>query len=246
MTLMERAGLWAPALLSIGALALLAAVFWYLRLRDGGPIRAAKGAPRLSAAGPLGAVRRFAAQPRLRLAWSIAFARSSFWTSFFVYVPILVVEGGLDPTTGGLAVAAGNLMLFNNFFARRWVVRFSLRRILGGALVAAAGLTLAAGLLGLRAPALAAGTMVAAAFFVALMDGLGPVPFLRAVRTFERPEMTAVYRTYLDASELLPPLAYVFLFKVGGFPAAFAGLACLLAAASARSRCATCPAACRL
>ena len=35
--------------------------------------------------------------------------------------------------------------------------------------------------------------------------------------------MTAVYRTYLDASELLPPLAYFFLFKLGGFAAAFAG-----------------------
>jgi hypothetical protein len=71
--------------------------------------------------------------------------------------------------------------------------------------------------------------MVAAAFFVAIIDGLGPVPFLRAVRTRERATMTAVYRTYLDASELLPPLAYVFLFMLGGFAAAFAGLAVLLA-----------------
>ena len=64
--------------------------------------------------------------------------------------------------------------------------------------------------------------MVAAAFFVALLDGLGPVPFLRAVRVHERAQMTAVYRTYLDASELLPPLAYFFLFMLGGFAAAFA------------------------
>ena len=71
--------------------------------------------------------------------------------------------------------------------------------------------------------------MVAAAFFVAIIDGLGPVPFLRAVRVHERPQMTAVYRTYLDASELLPPLAYFFLFMLGGFAAAFAGLAALLA-----------------
>jgi uncharacterized membrane protein len=49
------------------------------------------------------------------------------------------------------------------------------------------------------------------------------------VRTRERATMTAVYRTYLDASELLPPLAYVFLFMLGGFAAAFAGLAVLLA-----------------
>ena len=40
--------------------------------------------------------------------------------------------------------------------------------------------------------------------------------------------MTAVYRTYLDASELLPPLAYFFLFQLGGYTAAFAALAALL------------------
>jgi hypothetical protein len=40
--------------------------------------------------------------------------------------------------------------------------------------------------------------------------------------------MTAVYRTHLDASELLPQITYFFLFQVGGFPAAFAALAVLL------------------
>ena len=75
--------------------------------------------------------------------------------------------------------------------------------------------------------------MVAGAFFVAVIDGLGPVPFLRAVRVHERAEMTAVYRTYLDASELLPPLAYFFLFMAGGYAAAFAALALLLAGVGA-------------
>jgi len=56
------------------------------------------------------------------------------------------------------------------------------------------------------------------------------VPFLRAVRARERAEMSTVYRTYLDASELLPQIAYFFLFMIGGFAAAFAGLACVMAA----------------
>jgi MFS family permease len=226
--LMQAAGLRAPALMSLGATALLAAVFWWLRLAEGGPIRAARGpAPALH---PLAAIRRFVAQPRLRLAWAIAFARSAFWMTFFVYVPILVVEGGLGAAAGGLAVAAGNLMLFNNLFARGWASRYTLRRVLGGAFLTAAALTLAAGLVSLRQPGIAGVAMVAAAFFVALIDGLGPVPFLRAVRVHERAQMTAVYRTYLDASELLPPLAYVFLFRLGGYAAAFAALAALLAA----------------
>jgi MFS family permease len=226
--LMQAVGLWAPAALSVGAVAVLLVVFWILRLAEGGPIRAATGGSNLPRH-PLAAVRRFVAQPRLRLAGGIAFARSAFWTTFFIYVPILVVEGGLGAAAGGLAVAAGNLMLFNNLFARGWAERHSLRRVLGAAFLAAAAMTLAAGVLSLGAPAAAAVAMVAGAFFVALVDGLGPVPFLRAVRVHERPQMTAVYRTYLDASELLPPLAYFFLFMVGGFAAAFAGLAVALA-----------------
>ncbi len=226
--LMEQIGLWGPATVSLTAITLLAAVFWRLRLREGGPIRGATPRSPVPTVSPLAGVRRFVAQPRLRLAWSIAFARSAFWMTFLVYVPILLVEGGLGPEVGGLVAAAGNLMLLNNLVARRVVDRFSLRRILGAALLAAAALVLVAGGASLRAPVVAGGAMVAAAFFVAVIDGLGPVPFLRAVRIHERPQMTAVYRTYLDASELLPPLVYYFLFSLGGYAAAFAALAALL------------------
>ena len=229
--LMQSVGLWAPAALSLAAVALLVALFWVLRLSEGGPIRAGRGPAPVRH--PLAAVRRFAAQPRLRLAWAIAFARSAFWTTFFIYVPILMVEGGLSAAAGGLAVAAGNLTLLNNLFARRWAERHSLRRVLGATFLAAAALTLAGGLLSRGAPAAAGIAMVAGAFFVAVIDGLGPVPFLRAVRVHERAEMTAVYRTYLDASELLPPLAYFFLFMAGGYAAAFAALALLLAGVGA-------------
>jgi MFS family permease len=226
--LLQAFGLWAPAVLSLAAVALLLAAFWTLRLAEAGPIRPGPGPAPLTH--PLAAIRRFLAQPRLRLAWSIAFARSAFWTTFFIYVPILMLEGGLGPAAGGLAVAAGNLMLLNNLLARSWAERHSLRVVLGATFLAAAALTLAAGLLTPAFPAAAGAAMVAAAFFAALIDGLGPVPFLRAVRPHERAPMTAIYRTYLDASELLPPLAYFFLFMLGGFPAAFAALALLLAA----------------
>ena len=127
--LMQASGLWAPAALSLAAVLLLLAVFWALRLAEGGPIRPGAGPAPITH--PLAAVRRFTAQPRLRLAWSIAFARSAFWTTFFIYVPILMLEGGLGPSAGGLAVAAGNLMLLNNLFARSWAERHSLRVVLG-------------------------------------------------------------------------------------------------------------------
>ena len=226
--LMQHHGLWAPSLLCIGCSLLLAALFWYRRLAEGGPIRAARDAP-MPGQSPIRAIRRFVAQPRLRLAWAIAFARSAFWTTFFVYAPILMVEGGRSATAGALVVAGGNLMLLNNLFTRSWAARFSLRRVIGSDLLIAAGLVLLAAALALGAPALAGIVLVAAAFFVAMLDGLGPVPFLRAVRARERAEMSTVYRTYLDASELLPQIAYFFLFMIGGFAAAFAGLAVVMA-----------------
>lgn len=71
--------------------------------------------------------------------------------------------------------------------------------------------------------------MVLAAFFISMLDGLGPIPFLRAVRSYERPQMTTVYRTYLDASELIPPFLYVFAFMAFGFSGAFYVLATLFA-----------------
>lgn len=228
--LMQHAGLWAPCLLSGTAALALAALFWALRLREGGAIRPAQPGGGTAPPDPLRAIRRFASQPRLRLAWAIAFARSAFWVTFFVYIPILMVEGGLSETAGGLAVAAGNLMLLNNVVTRRLADRLSLRLVLGAAFLGAAALVLLVAGLSLRHPAAAGVAMVAAAFFVAMIDGLGPVPFLRAVRARERAEMTTVYRTYLDASELLPQIAYFFLFLAFGFPGAFAALALLLAA----------------
>lgn len=223
--LMERHGAWATSALCLGAVGLLLAAFWALRPAE-------RGAGRATAppGDPLRAVRRFAAQPRLRLAWAIAFARSCFWQTFFVYIPILMVEGGLGPSAGGLAVGAGNLMLINNLFVRGLAARHSLRRVLGGAFLASGALVLATGAASAVDAAAAGAAMVAAAFFAAVIDGLGPIPFLRAVRSHERAAMAAVYRTYLDASELLPPLVYFFLFAAFGFAGAFTALAALLGA----------------
>ena len=42
------------------------------------------------------------------------------------------------------------------------------------------------------------------------LDGVGGIPFLRAVRAHERPQMAGVYRTYIDFSDLIPSLIYSF------------------------------------
>jgi ABC-type proline/glycine betaine transport system permease subunit len=48
---------------------------------------------------------------------------------------------------------------------------------------------------------------------------------MRAVRSYERPQMTAVYRTYLDFSELIPPLVYSVVLAFFGLGAVFCTLA---------------------
>ena len=136
-----------------------------------------------------------------------------------------MVEGGYGPQAGGLIVALGNLMLFVNMFVGRVAKRFSIRLVLAGSLFLSAALVILVGLLGAEHALLAGSAFVAAALFASVLDGLGSVPFLRAVHSHERPQMTTVYRTYLDASELIPPLIYFFMFQWFGFSGAFWALA---------------------
>ena len=74
------------------------------------------------------------------------------------------------------------------------------------AFAARGGAALLAGLAGEAHPWLAALLLLAGINFAVALDAVGNMPFLRAVHAYERPQMTAVYRTNLDLSELLPAL----------------------------------------
>lgn len=224
--LYSRYGIAVPAGLSIAAAVLAVGSFWYLRLSERGPISAG----RVGAPNPLRSIRRFAEQPRLQLAWLIAFGRSIYWVTFFIYVPILMVDGGYGPTATGLVIALGNLALLTNLVAARIARWLTLRRVISWVFWLSGLFVFATGFLAGTSPISAAGLMVAAAPFVSILDGLGPIPFLRAVRNHERPQMTTVYRTYLDVSEFLPPLVYAGLFVFFGLGAAFWALGLSMAA----------------
>jgi hypothetical protein len=43
------------------------------------------------------------------------------------------------------------------------------------------------------------------------LDALGTIPFMRSVRSYERPQMTALFGTYVYFSDLLPGIAYLIL-----------------------------------
>ena len=197
-------GPWAPQVLSIAASAALLALFWYLRLHDHSIIRPGKS----QQPNPLANVRRFVSQPRLRLAWLIAFGRSSFWMTFFVYGPLLMVESGLGKLAGGWLISASQVLLVGAYLFGRIARRTGVRVVIAGSLAVIAVVSIAAGTAGLARPYLAAGLLLTGALFAAALDGVGGIPFLRAVKARERPGMAAVYRTYLDISELLPSFIF--------------------------------------
>lgn len=218
--LYSRFGLWAPHAVVVTACLILLALFWYYRLSDNQMIRPGRIRP----ANPIANIGRFVRQPRLRLAWVIAFGRSCFWTTFFVYGPILMVATGQGKMAGGLLVSAGNALLFSALLWGKAGKRFGARRVMALAFFAMTAMLLAAGAAGETNPLVAAGFLLASALFCIALDALGSTAFMRAVRAFERPQMTAVYRTYLDLSELLPPLAYSVVLVFSGLGGVFATL----------------------
>jgi MFS family permease len=210
--LYENHGHWAPQALSIAVSLILIALFWRLRLGDHPVIRAGRSTQQ----SPLKNVGRFIRQPRLRLAWVIAFGRSCFWSTFFIYGPLLMIEGDLGKEAGGLLISAGNAVLCTAFLFGKLSERVGVRVVIAGAFVAGAVVCLAAGIAGVSAPLLAGVFLFCGSIACSALDGVGGIPFLRAVKAHERPQMTAVYRTYIDFSDLIP--SFIFSFALLYFP----------------------------
>lgn len=206
--------------------AVLLSLFWYFRLGEGNVIPAAKS----PAANPFKNLHRFFSQPRLRLAWLIAFSRSAFWTTYFVYGPILLVAAGMGKMSGGLFLSAGNVMLLSTVIWARWARRHGLRRLITLCFAALTVCLLAAGYSGNAWPMITAAILLAGTIFGSALDGLASTPFLRAVKGRERPAMTSVYRTFLDFSDLVPQAIFSIVLIYFGFGSIFIVLAVLTGA----------------
>ena len=208
---------WLPYLLSAALAVIVATHFKILGLVDGPPRRArSKGI-----VNPIRYLPRFFGQPRLRLAFSLAFARSSWWTVFYIYAPIYLVASGSEPSTSAAVVSAANGGIFLVRVWGRIGQRFGIRRLLAVGF----GLTCVTTLLVSIVPSepyLVAATLLVAAFAASVVDGAGNVPFLRAVRPLERAEMTAVFATYRDSSQLIPPACFSLLLRFIELYAVFA------------------------
>ncbi|WP_259782732.1 MFS transporter [Aestuariispira ectoiniformans] len=174
--------------------------FWRLRLSDKSPI----GAARRPAPNPLANIGKFLRRPRLVLGWIVALGRSSWWAMLFIYTPIFAVQTGLGAMVGGMLVSTASGFLFLLPLLTRFLRAKGLRRVLTLGF-AGAGLSTAAIAATIDYPYVAVGFLLLSAVFVVLLDLVGNMTFLLAVKPGERSDMTSVYATYRDVAEISAP-----------------------------------------
>ncbi len=218
---------WSPFVLALFTVAGMLAYFWYLRLGPDQAIRAARSHP----PGILRIIPRYFAQRLLRTAYWITLTRSIFWVALMVYGPIYVIEAGL-PTwvAGGLISLASGLLLASPLI-RRVASRAGTRNAIIAALTLAALSMLALFVLGESRP-LGLVFWILASLGGVTLDVLGNIPFMRTVRPRERTEMTMIFSTWREGSQLLTPLLVTLVLWVAPFEAFYLLLAALLLAAA--------------
>jgi MFS family permease len=184
---------------------LLLGYFWWLRLEYGPALP--PGTP--ARVNPLLSIRRYLQQPRLILAWLLNFGRETWWVMCFSAGPAYLVMVGHGEMAGPMGSAAMALLFLAPVMG--WLGRrFGLRRLLMVAYLLCGVASGAAALL-FSEPVLVVGALLVAALGAVMLDSVGVVPFLRAVRGRERPEMTMVFSLYRDMAGLLPPAFFAVL-----------------------------------
>jgi MFS family permease len=207
-------GILAPQIAAFIAGIILLIGFWAVRLRDN--VTLTPGT--LAAFDPLSNVKAFISQPRLRLAWCIAFGRSCFWSSLFIYGPLLMIEGGVAKSTAGYLVPISQLTLPLSVFFGWLANRIGVRRVVAASFFGIACAAALTGWFGKGAPFVAAGFMMFAAICASGLDGVGGIPFYRAVKPHQRQRMTSVYRSFFECAELIPGFLFMLLllrFEIG-------------------------------
>ncbi len=203
--LYQNYGPLAPQLAAMSAAILLLVVFWYLRLYEGPPLSAGT----LENFNPLANAASFIKQPRLRLAWAIAFARSCFWGTFFTYGPLMMIQGGMDKKFGGFLISVSQILLLSAIAYGPLARRIGVRGVITMCFAMIAIAALGAGFFGSAHPIIAALFLLLGSLFASGIDSVGAIPFLRAVKPRERQKMTAVYRTFIECSDLFPSAIYI-------------------------------------
>jgi MFS transporter, ACDE family, multidrug resistance protein len=203
------------AIVSATAFVLLV-LFWHLRIGENAVLAAMRRPP----PSLMRYLPHFFAQKRLRLAWTLASTRSSWWSLFYVYAPIFAVTSGLGAETGGVVVSIGSgwiwLVPVWGWVGRRYGLRHLLQ--VGYALAGLSSLWVG---LAFGVPWLCMVVLVLAALATETIDGAGNLLFLRAVHPYERAEMTTVFVSFRDVAQLGPPAVCSVLLSLFSLPSVF-------------------------
>lgn len=190
-----------PFLLSILAGIGMLIYFWRLRLGSNQVVKKARS----QASNPWQAIKHYWGQKRLRIAYGITLSRSCYWVTLYVYGPIYLIEAGLPVWSAGALLSAVSALLFLSPIIRQISDRFGTRQVISTGLTMTGISLMGLGLLGSPTP-WAIVFWVTGAMGGVLLDVLGNIPFMRSVRARERVDMTSVFSTWREASELLTPL----------------------------------------
>lgn len=193
------------------------AYFWYLRVIDDPAVALA----RQPLPNPFRFVRRFFAQRRLRLAWSLGVGREIWWELLLIYGPVYVVTAGASELVAGYLTSAGMATMFISFIAGWAARRFGVRPVMMAGFSAAGLFTLTV-LADYDAWMWGAACLLLAGLGLNACDSVGNILFFRMVRKRERPEMTMVYSTYGEIAGLIFTGAFSVLLSVFELWVAFA------------------------
>jgi MFS family permease len=221
--LWEEIGYWAPFLLSACAICAMLGYFWFLRLGPSEVITKAKK-PSVNI---LRIIPRYFAQPALRIAYLITLSRAIFWMTVFIYGPIYVVESGLSNWVAGVFLSLVSALLIVSPLVRRMASHFGTRLVIVCALWSTGIGMVMLYLLGEPQP-IGLLFWILAALGGAIVDVLGNIPFMRMVKPRERTEMTMIFSTWREGSQLLTPLLVSLVLLVAPFEVFYLLLAAIL------------------
>jgi MFS family permease len=214
--LYDHIGPWATYLLSSGSAVLLLIYFWRMRAEYGPalPLNA-----KLST-NPIANIRRYVSQPRLRLAWILSFGREAWWSTFYIYAPVYLVAVGRSDTAVAVIMSGCTAMLFTSPIMGWIGRRLGARRHLILAFLAGATTTMGVAIF-FHFPWWSTLCLALSAMAAVALDSVVSIPFLRAVKARERPEMTMVFSMYRDLAGLIPPMLFSLLLTFFELPSVF-------------------------
>ncbi len=225
--LWNQAGHWTPFALTMLISMLALAYFWYLRLGDYAVISRAKK----PSSNPLVLIPRYFSQPGLRIAYLVTLTRSIFWLTLFIYGPIYVVEAGLPSWVAGALISFTSALMLLSPVIRNLVHRRGTRIVIVVAQNICAAALVLLFLTGEPKPVGLVYWMLAS-LGAAALDVVGNIPFMRMVKPRERSEMTMIFSTWREASNLLTPLLVMLVLLVAPIEVFYLLLALLLTLAS--------------